>query len=395
MMNLSALDEKIDSLAVASRLAKRFADEAVERDRRGGTPKLERDLIRESQLLRLSIPKAWGGLGASWPEVYRTVRVISAVDGSLGQVYGFHHVLLATCFLFGSNWQAQRLLVDSALKNWFWGNALNPLDARLSLIRGEGEIRLRGQKSYCTGAIDSDYLIVSAVEEGTGRLVVAAIPTGRAGITLNGDWEGMGQRLTDSGTASFADVVLEEDEILGPPGPMGTPFASLRPCVAQLLFVNVYIGITEGALAAAGEYTRERTRAWPWSGVDKASDDPYVLERFGNAWADLEAARATADKAAENLQVAWANPEQVTPERRGRVALEVATAKVLSSRAAVSVTSEMFEATGPGATAARWGFDRFWRNARTLTLHDRLDYKVKELGQWALNGKVPTPSLYS
>jgi len=48
MMNLSALDEKIDSLAVASRLAKRFADEAVERDRRGGTPKLERDLIRES-----------------------------------------------------------------------------------------------------------------------------------------------------------------------------------------------------------------------------------------------------------------------------------------------------------------------------------------------------------
>jgi hypothetical protein len=32
---------------------------------------------------------------------------------------------------------------------------------------------------------------------------------------------------------------------------------------------------------------------------------------------------------------------------------------------------------------------------RTLTLHDRLDYKVREAGDFALNGQFPTPSFYS
>ena len=31
----------------------------------------------------------------------------------------------------------------------------------------------------------------------------------------------------------------------------------------------------------------------------------------------------------------------------------------------------------------------------TLTLHDPLDYKVREVGDWALNGRYPTPGFYS
>jgi hypothetical protein len=42
-----------DSLRVAQHLAERFASTAVERNRRGGTPKAERDLIRQSGLLAL------------------------------------------------------------------------------------------------------------------------------------------------------------------------------------------------------------------------------------------------------------------------------------------------------------------------------------------------------
>jgi alkylation response protein AidB-like acyl-CoA dehydrogenase len=102
-----------------------------------------------------------------------------------------------------------------------------------------------------------------------------------------------------------------------------------------------------------------------------------------------------ADKAAGALQEAWDSRDLVTPEWRGEVAVAIAAAKVLSTRTVLDVTTRIFEATGASATASKWGFDRFWRNARTLTLHDRLDYKVRELGDWALNDKVPTPSLYS
>ena len=50
---------------------------------------------------------------------------------------------------------------------------------------------------------------------------------------------------------------------------------------------------------------------------------------------------------------------------------------------------------GAGATTRPAGFDRYWRNLRTHTLHDPIDYKFKELGQWALNDTYPNPSFYS
>jgi alkylation response protein AidB-like acyl-CoA dehydrogenase len=68
---------------------------------------------------------------------------------------------------------------------------------------------------------------------------------------------------------------------------------------------------------------------------------------------------------------------------------------VLASRAVLDITSQIFEVTGASGTGGAWGFDRFWRNARTLTLHDRVDYKVHDLGQWFLNDQWPTPSFYS
>jgi len=40
-------------------------------------------------------------------------------------------------------------------------------------------------------------------------------------------------------------------------------------------------------------------------------------------------------------------------------------------------------------------FDRFWRNARTHTLHDPVDYKLRDIGAWALAGKPPKPTFYS
>ncbi|MDR0665753.1 MAG: hypothetical protein LBF86_09605, partial [Helicobacteraceae bacterium] len=41
-----------------------------------------------------------------------------------------------------------------------------------------------------------------------------------------------------------------------------------------------------------------------------------------------------------------------------------------------ALTSGIFEALGSRATTRELGFDRFWRNARTQTLHDPIDYKL-------------------
>ena len=387
-----------DPLTVARELARQFAATARARDAAGGTPRAERTLLRESGLLALAIPAAWGGGGAPWPTVFQTVQIIAAADASLAQVYGFQHVLLATCQLFGAPEHARRLLEATAAQRWFWGNALNPLDRRLALVATPSGRVLRGDKSYSTGGIDSDMLILSALEDGTGKLVVAAIPSARAGIELRDDWDNMGQRQTDSGSTRFDDVAVSGDEILtilATPGPLGTPFASLRPCIAQLTFTHVFLGIADAALAAARDYVRTRTRPWYVTKLESNTQDPYVLAHFGEMVAALAGAQAVTDRAAQALERAWQRGDALTVDERGQVAVEIATAKLLATRAVLDITTQIFETTGPGATAAGWGFDRFWRNARTLTLHDRLDYKVHDLGQWYLNEQWPPPSFYS
>ena len=76
------------------------------------------------------------------------------------------------------------------------------------------------------------------------------------------------------------------------------------------------------------------------------------------------------------------------------MALAISEAKVVSARAALEITSRIFESMGASSTSSKYGFDRFWRNVRVHSLHDPLDYKVRDLGHWLLNGKAPTPSLY-
>jgi alkylation response protein AidB-like acyl-CoA dehydrogenase len=58
------------------------------------------------------------------------VRQLTRADSSVGHVFAFHHLQLATVRLFGQPAQWEPWLTETARHNWFWGNALNPLDKR-------------------------------------------------------------------------------------------------------------------------------------------------------------------------------------------------------------------------------------------------------------------------
>jgi len=389
-MSERILDPTREASPALLRLLAALASDAAERDKRGGTAKRERDLIRESGLLKLSIPGELGGAGADWTVISDVVRRIAAVDSSLAHLFAFHHLMIATVQFFGTSEQTRRAMEKTAREDCFWGNAVNPKDARLRLRRDGESYRLVGVKSFCSGASDSDMLVVSALDE-QQKLKIGAIPTRRDGIRIHDDWDNMGQRQTDSGSVSFDEVVVSDEELLVSPGPLGSPFAALRPCLAQLILVAIYAGLARGALDAAVAYVREL----PSDGAARIGSDPFILHAAGELWTEVCAAEALVDRAAQSFQHGWTRGDAITAQERGSIAIDVATAKVASARAALDVGSRMFDIMGARATIARAGLDRFWRNARTHTLHDPLDHKLKELGDFALNGVYPTPSFYS
>ncbi|CAM2340715.1 acyl-CoA dehydrogenase family protein [Burkholderia vietnamiensis] len=384
-----------DPLAIAEELSTQFARTAAERDRAGGTPKAERDALRASGLLRLSIPTAYGGLGTNWLTTLDIVRTLARADSSIAHVFGFHHLLLATARLFGAPEQWEPWFQQTATHDWFWGNALNPLDERTISSPRNGWLEFSGQKSFCSGALDSEMLIASARAVDTNALLVAAVPTQRSGISISEDWNNIGQRQTDSGTVTFERVRVEHREILANPGPLSTPFACLRPLIAQLVLTNIYLGISEAAFNDAQHYTLHEARPWPATRVARTADDPYILSQYGEFWVGLEAVRVLADRAAARLDHAWALGAALGEDERGEVAVAVASAKVSSIRTGLDICTRMFDVAGARATHGALGLDRHWRNLRTHSLHDPLAYKLRELGEWALKRTYPQPSFYS
>ena len=75
--------------------------------------------------------------------------------------------------------------------------------------------------------------------------------------------------------------------------------------------------------------------------------------------------------------------------------MRVAAVKARATDVALEITSGIFEGLGARATASTLGFDRFWRNVRTHTLHDPVAYKRREVGAFLLRDELPEPTWYS
>jgi alkylation response protein AidB-like acyl-CoA dehydrogenase len=380
---------------IAEALALKLAETAVARDAAGGHAAEERELIRASGLLSLTIPERFGGQEGDWPTLYRIVRRLAREDSALAHVFAFHHLQIATIALFGEEAQQARLLSDTAARSLFWGNAFNRLDRRTVATQKKGGWNLNGAKSYCSGSVGSDWITLTAWHEPTQSVLSGVLPTNTPGLTIESDWDAFGQRQTDSGTVRFDNVFLSAADVLAQPQTVVTPRASLRSQLSQLILTNLYLGIAQGALEAAGRFQRDEVKPWFASGVATSTDDAYVQHRYGELSLDVRAARPLADEAALLLDGALRQGPALKADARGEVAIAVAQAKVVAHRAVVRVTTEFFELTGARSTSSRYGFDRFWRNARVHTLHDPVDYKLRDLGRHFLTGQYPDPTPYS
>lgn len=164
------------------------------------------------------------------------------------------------------------------------------------------------------------------------------------------------------------------------------------------MFANFYVGIARGALDIAAEYTRTRTRPWPYGGDNKelATDEWYLREGYGDLQAKLWAAEAFVDQVnRESDAVLHDARENLIEQARGDLAVRIAAAKLRAADVALEIGTRVFELTGARATSNSVGLDIFWRNVRTHTLHDPVAYKRREVGGYVLTGEIPEPTWYT
>jgi alkylation response protein AidB-like acyl-CoA dehydrogenase len=377
-----------------------LAVDSVSRDRANESPFNEVALLKSAGLVTLLGPAEHGGGGQSWETAYKVIRTIARGDGSIGQLLGYHYLWSWTAELVGTDEQRAEFAKRYTQNNWLIGGAVNPRDGDLVVKDNGGELSFSGKKSFSTGGVVSDLTILEGVLDGSDAHVFAAVPTNQQGIVFGNDWDNLGQRLTESGSVTIEDVHVPWADALGYVDKEFQPlnYATLNVPAIQLVFTNFYLGIVQGALDRATDYTRSTTRAWPYGGDNKefAHEESYILHGYGELQSKVWADEALIDRTGARISAILHAPrEELTPEARGEIAVQVAASKLRIAQDGLEATTRIFELTGARASANSVGLDIYWRNLRTHTLHDPLPYKVREVGQYALLRQLPEPSWYT
>ncbi len=388
----------------AREVATRLSVDAVARDRANQVPAYEVNLLKESGLVTLLGPVEHGGAGQDWTTALRVVRAVAAGDGSIGQLLGYHYLWAWAARLVGTPEQIAAVEQLYTENNFFFGGAVNPRDDDLVITVEGDELVFTGRKSFSTGGRISDLTVLEGVIEGTDKHVFAIVPTAQDAIVFAGDWDNLGQRLTESGAVEINGVRVPWESAAGYVKQADGSFEfqprvynTLNVPLIQIIFANFYIGIAEGALKTAATYTRDTTRAWPYAGdvKEKASEEFYIQETYGDLTAKLWAAEALVERAATLIEAINSHADEVTEQERGEAAVVIAAAKQVAIDVGLEIGTKVYDLTGARATSNKVGLDIAWRNIRTHSLHDPVAHKRAEVGRYALLGEIPAPTWYT
>jgi SfnB family sulfur acquisition oxidoreductase len=384
------------ALEVAAKLAAEFDADAARRDAERLLPHAQVQALKRSGLLAITVPRRYGGIAVSAAVLAEVFRLIAHADPSLAQIPHSHFVFLEALRLQGSDEQ-KSYFYDEVRAGALLANAQSErgphtvdVDTTTLVRRSADEYLLSGRKFYSTGALFADWVVVRAsVTSGSTPpsastpKAVAFVARGTERLDIVDDWDGMGQRTTASGTVTLDEVAVPAEHVI--------PFTPIfeQPSVygarAQLLHSAIDVGIATGALAA-GVRQAERARPHFEAGVATAAEDPTLVHIAGELTVTVRGAQALLVEAARQVDAA---AEDLTAESAAAASIAVAVAKVAAVRASVDAATALFELGGTRSASASANLSRYWRDARTHTLHDPTRWKLQHIGRHTLSGTLP------
>ncbi|QRM57604.1 SfnB family sulfur acquisition oxidoreductase [Sinorhizobium sp. BG8] len=380
-----------EALAVARTLAADFEPGASRRDIERSLPHEEMDRLSASGLLGITVPAEYGGIDVSNAVLAEVTAILSEADSSIGQIPQNHFYILEALRHDGSEKQKE-FYFARALAGDRFGNALSEVGTKTvghystRIVPDGAGYRISGRKFYSTGVLFAHWVAIFALDP-NDKLTMSFAPREAEGIEIVDDWDGFGQRTTGSGTTVLREVYVPADAVV--PHHKGFERPGTIGSVGQIIHAGIDLGIARAAFRETLDYVRQKARPWTDSGVERAADDPLTIAKVGQLAIRIEAAEALVERAGRKVDQAQVS---LTAESAVEASLSVAAAKVLTTEIAIEATNTLFELAGTSATKRGLNLERYWRNARTHTLHDPVRWKYHVVGNFHLNGIAPPRS---
>jgi acyl-CoA dehydrogenase len=314
-----------------------------------------RDTLAQAGVFGLGTPVADGGSGGNTVDQAVALEVLGRGATSMA-VYGVVTFLVARMLrTFGSPEQKASLLrplLQGRLQGAFGlteeaGGTDILANTRTTARRDAAGWRLTGEKTWVSGATDSDVLLVVArtSEHRTRGLTVFAVPAAAKGVLC--------ERLDTMALNGFASCKVELDGVVLPEASVvGVVDEGLKQIMAALNGERINAaavtnGVARGALEAALARVRKR-------------------EAFGKPIGQFQAVQHRLAACAVQIELAWSAVLETARRDAAGESTDVLSglAKLASSKAAVTTTDAGMELMAAAGFLEQEVMQRYFRDAR-------------------------------
>lgn len=364
-------------LAEAESLAERFRGRAEANDRQARFPSENFADLREAGFLALTVPEAYGGMGAREVEYAQVLERIAWGDASTALVLGMHLSNVGQ-LAEGNLWpeHAPRLYREIVEQGAMLGVAQaepelgspshGGLPATAAKLTKDGSWRITGRKIYTTGAPGLRYflLLATIVEDGQPpRLGTFLLPHDVPGIRIEKTWDALALRASGSDDLVMEDVAIGPDSLLEM-RPAGTPDprAALGLPWASITLAAIYTGVAVAAQHEAAYFAATRV---PTALGKPIGELATVQLRLG----EIETLLLTSHRLLYGLAADWINAPEMHPILRAQTPL----VKSITTNNAVRITDLALRIVGGAGLQRTMRLEQLFRDARAGLINAPLD----------------------
>ncbi len=349
-------------------LARRIAEERIlpvraELDETEEFPWAIMKDLADADMFRVFIPEEYEGLGGGCLELCLVVEELSRICSAVATCYAVNALGSFTLIDYGTEEQKRKYLPDIAGGKRLTAFAVTEPTAgtdvsaiKTTAEKVEGGYVLNGTKQFITNGGEAEiYTVIALTDKTRGARGASAILVEKdtPGFSFGKKEKKMGIRASATRELIFRNCLVPEENLIGKPG-VGflltmKLFDHSRPGIGSQA-----IGIAQGALETAVDYTRQRIQfGQPLISL------PVVQDILGEMATQVEAARALVYAAARMVDSGARN-----------VTEESAMAKVFASDVAMKVTTDAVQICGGTGYMRDFPLEKMMRDAKITQIYE-------------------------
>ncbi|MEQ9442281.1 MAG: acyl-CoA dehydrogenase family protein [Cyclobacteriaceae bacterium] len=287
-------------------------------------PQWEFEALAEKDLLTVTLPKhPLDFRNSHTAELLQLLKLIGKGNLSVGRIYEGHINALYLIHLFGTSTRQDHWYKDVRQAQRIFGVWNTQAQDGVTIrAEGNGQYRLSGAKTFCSGAqwvtrpIITGKLISKTGEERGWQMCVVPMEQHPDIPVDTSFWNPLGMRASVSHKIDFTDIVLQEQDLLGEPDDYHQqPYFS----GGAIRFAAVQLGGAEAIFDTTRTYLQNMHR----------TEDPYQQMRLGEMATLIEAGNLWLQQAGKYADEKLTNEQNINYANMTRTAIEKISLEVM------------------------------------------------------------------